>query len=415
MERICPHCGAPLPTGAAFCPFCAGSINHRRTLSPPGLPWRRVLRGAALLAVLAVVLLILFFLIRPRTYDALGEVTYTDSDGAYQLVLASPENRYQPITEWSWNAEQGVDYRFTTQLYINHADSGADAGQLFLRKVAAVTVDIHSDGPPGVLACSEPAPHNALPGAALVSLVDYNTDEDFAAQIVWTLHMTNGDTIRLRQNLTVSSIPTYHYYPEDAPMGTMEELQALVNQVAATVEEDARVYLHLPAVTYTGELVIDARPVDLCGTTEGDARTVFAGSIRLDVDTDSYMSIFRDIDFQGDGDSIAVSSAARIQMVNCTFTGWRTGLLGYGTAWVSAVGCTFEGNGVGLHFNSTDGVVTHVTYNDNIFRNNGTAVLLENVPTDVTLSFENSVFSGNDTDIDNRCGQAVDISQAIFQ
>ena len=90
-------------------------------------------------------------------------------------------------------------------------------------------------------------------------------------------------------------------------------------------------------------------------------------------------------------------------------------VLGYGTAWVSAVGCTFEGNGVGLHFNSTDGVVTHVTYNDNIFRNNGTAVLLENVPTDVTLSFENSVFSGNDTDIDNRCGQAVDISQAIFQ
>lgn len=54
-------------------------------------------------------------------------------------------------------------------------------------------------------------------------------------------------------------------------------------------------------------------------------------------------------------------------------------------------------------------------YNNNTFRNNGTAVLLENVPTDLTLNFENSVFTGNRTDIDNRCDQPLDLSQAIFE
>ena len=45
----------------------------------------------------------------------------------------------------------------------------------------------------------------------------------------------------------------------------------------------------------------------------------------------------------------------------------------------------------------------------------GTAVLLENVPTEMTIYCDGSVFSGNGTDIDNRCGHSVDTSGAVFE
>ena len=90
-------------------------------------------------------------------------------------------------------------------------------------------------------------------------------------------------------------------------------------------------------------------------------------------------------------------------------------MLGYGYAWVNTIACRFEENQVGFHFNSTGGSVSHTRFNDNQFLNNGTAVVLENVPTDIAMNFEGSLFSGNDTDIDNRCNQPLDISQAIFQ
>ena len=79
------------------------------------------------------------------------------------------------------------------------------------------------------------------------------------------------------------------------------------------------------------------------------------------------------------------------------------------------MGCTFTDNETAFHFNSANSSASHSMYNNNTFRNNGTAVLLENVPTDLTLNFENSVFTGNRTDIDNRCDQPLDLSQAIFE
>ena len=91
--------------------------------------------------------------------------------------------------------------------------------------------------------------------------------------------------------------------------------------------------------------------------------------------------------------------------------------MGYGSVWINTTDCTFENNGIGLHYNSTDPEVsasdTHFT--GNIFTDNDTAVLLENVPSDITMNFGECVFTGNGTDIDNVCRQSVDISEAIFQ
>ena len=90
-------------------------------------------------------------------------------------------------------------------------------------------------------------------------------------------------------------------------------------------------------------------------------------------------------------------------------------VLAYGTTWVNAMDCRFEDNQVGFRFNAEGTVITHTQYANNEFFHNGTAVLLKSVPAESPLSFPGSVFEDNDTDIDNRCGREVNISQTTFR
>ena len=416
MERNqrCPRCGAALPEEASFCPFCAGSINRRTAVEPPSLRGRCVLRALLFSAVLAAAVLAVFLLTRPRVYDGVGEVVYTDADGTYQLVLALPENRYEALAEQSFHAAEGEPYRVPSRLYINHTDSGADAGQLFLQKVDSATAELLPlDESLGTVSCSAPAPHSAAPDAALVSLVDFTARDAYTAQMVWTLHMTNGDTIRLRQELHVALIHTYNYHPEDAPMETLADLQALVDELAETAEPYDKLNLFLPPVTYEGSLVMEERPINLYGSEENGRRTTFTGTLRV-ASRDSWITYIQGIDFVGDG-GVGISASARLWVEDCTFTGWKTGVLGYGDAWANVIGCTLVNNETGFHFNSEEGAASHSMYNDNRFVDNGTAVLLERVPTDLTLNFQDSLFYGNGTDIDNLCRQPIDITQAVFE
>ena len=60
MEHNCPHCGAPLPEGASFCPHCAQSIRERQLVKIPshllrkGIKW---ILAAVLLAAVCTFLL----------------------------------------------------------------------------------------------------------------------------------------------------------------------------------------------------------------------------------------------------------------------------------------------------------------------------------------------------------------------
>ena len=413
----CPKCGADLPPEASFCPYCTESFNPRTELRPPRRAWGRVLRRALLALVLLSAGVGLYLAGLPRVYEGVGEVVYTDNDGTYQVLMAWSDNRYEPIHQLSQRAEVGEQYRFPVRLYINHMDNGDDAGQFFLQKVDQVTVGFLplEDEGAATLSCTEPAPNSSYaPGAALVTYVDFVAQRDFTGQLEWTFAMANGDVLHLRTELVVTSIPTYHYYPEDVPMNTTDELQALVDQVSATVEEDAVVYFHLPPVTYEGGLVLEDRPINLYGSTEGDRRTTFTDTLRV-AGQGSWITYVEDIDFVGQGDKVGISASARLWVESCTLTGWKTAVLGYGDAWVNTIACRIQDNGVGLYFNSEGNSASHTRFNDNQFLNNGTAVILDRVPTEITLDFEGCLFSGNTVDIDNRCQQPIDISQAVFE
>ena len=95
--------------------------------------------------------------------------------------------------------------------------------------------------------------------------------------------------------------------------------------------------------------------------------------------------------------------------------GWDTGILAHTNAWVAVHGALIEDNGVGFHCNAESGSPSDSRFLEDTFRNNGTAVLLEQVPNQISLKFPGSRFEGNGQDIDNRSGQSIDISQAIFE
>lgn len=225
--------------------------------------------------------------------------------------------------------------------------------------------------------------------------------------------MKNGDTITLRQTYEVTPIPVYDYYPEEHPMDTAEELQALIDSISGQVEEAAVVNLHLPPVTYEGGVTIQDWNLNLYGSTDGAGnRTTFTGPVRA-LAPYSNITYFYDMDFVGDGGT-GLSGSAPFRATNCTFTGWDTAVLAYGTSWANVIGCTFRNNGIGFHFDSDGEYANHSMYNDNLFEGNEVAVQLDSVPTDVALNFQGSVFRDNGQDIVNTCDQPLDTSQAIF-
>ena len=416
QQKICPHCGAQLPDMASFCPHCAQSVTQRREFRPPRRLPRRVLRGALLVLVLGTLALSAYLYTRPKVYDnGAAEVIYTDDDGSYQLLLNYFGDRFQPMTDYSEELEEGTTSNKPSRLFINHMDTGVNAKEVFLRKVEAINVELLRGGDSlEPWQYTQPQASDYDLEAASRSILTY-TDRSGDMELRWTIRMKNGDTIRLYQRMALGVVPTRHFYPEDVPMDTMDDLQALVDQVNETITSDVIVYIHLPAVTYEGSLLLEQRSMNLIGSEGPDGvRTTFTGTLQATAQN-GYICQFQNLCFTGDGEGVGVSASARINFNHCQFTGWRTGVLCYGSSWVNIKNSVFEDNTVGFHFNSTSDNRSDHMYSGNLFRRNGTAVLLESVPGDQALYFEGTRFSRNGADIDNRCGQEVSIADAIFE
>ena len=416
QQKTCPHCGTQLPEAASFCPHCAQSVNQRQELRPPRRLPRRVLRGALLALALAALALTAWHYTRPRVYDnGTAEVIYTDSDGSYQLLLNHFGDRFQPMTDYAEEVEEGTTSNKPSRLFINHVETGVNAKEAFLRKVEAITVELLQGGDsPEPWQYTQPQASDYDLEAASRSILTY-TDRSGDMELRWNIRMKNGDTIRLYQRMALGVVPTRHFYPEDVPMNTMEDLQALVDEINGTITSDVIVYIHLPAVTYEGSLVLEERSMNLVGSENPDgSRTTFTGTLQATAQK-GYICKFQNLSFTGDGEGVGVSASARINFSDCQFAGWRTGVLCYGNSWVNIKDSVFEDNTVGFHFNSTSNNRSDHMYSGNLFQRNGTAVLLESVPGDQALYFDGTRFSRNGADIDNRCGHEVSIAAAIFE
>ena len=80
MEQKCPHCGADLPEGAAFCPHCAKDVHGRKKPRRPVPLQKKLLLG--LVVVIAAVGLFRF----RRTLDLLQASALADTLGLFLIT-----------------------------------------------------------------------------------------------------------------------------------------------------------------------------------------------------------------------------------------------------------------------------------------------------------------------------------------
>ena len=413
----CPHCGAQLPEGASFCPHCAQSVKEREEVSPPGHMTRRALAGALIVLAVLALAVTLWLRTRPRVYDnGTAEVLYTHGGVTYQVLAGWMDDRFNPANQ-VYQPVDDVDmlYTFPMCLYTNHSESGANARDEFMEQVERVTAAfVETDSEELPWYCDEPIPReDYVPEAALVSSIHFHAGSG-KGTLRWTVEMKNGDVIRLCQTMESQVMERYLFTPENTPLDTVEEVQALLDSLEELTGGEALtvVEIHLPPVTYDGGITIP-RDVNLYGAEEG-GRTTFTGPIHIEPSRNTGLSWIYNLDLVGSGEGVGFSSSGRAFLQGCRFDRWRTGVLMQDNL-VSAWDCTFENNEVGLHFNADTGSFSDDRYMGDVFRNNGTAVLLERIPSEEALSFPESVFSGNGADIDNRCGQEVDLSKTIFE
>ena len=416
MNRICPNCGKEIHAQADFCPHCAQSLNRRAAAKPPRAVPGRVLRiGLAALLCAALALgLIGYLSSRPKTCESsTGEVVYS----GYRLCLSKQEPPV-PVPENGYHAMLDYPYRYPVPLYVTPVDGDTLLTDDFMENTASVTAEVNCSDIYMSITCTQPQQHNEYyPNAAAVTFVDFSivAPGEHEAELVWTITMNNGDVIRLSQAQRHSSISVYQYTASDTPMDTIEELQALVDRVSAEIDEYDQLKIYLPAVVYEGGLKLD-RAVFLYGSVGPDGqRTTFTGP--TEISSARGVPEFTDISFQGSGQGtgVLVTGTTRLQLTGCRLSGWETGFMATGSAWINADETVFESNEVGMCFDAEDTpMVSDDFYTNNIFRDNGTAILLEHVSSDTSLKFPGTSFTGNGVDIDNRCGQQVNTDEAIF-
>ena len=448
MNR-CVNCGRELPEGAAFCPYCETVQVPKLEVEAPkprGRRARALALAAAAAAIIAIAVLVL-----PTTAPAISEsappaesagqgsagqegpaespapesappagkipasLEYSADGREYSLRLTFDGGKGErpSISSVEHAVPEGYRYANPSQLYVYDAE-GNNALEEFSALLESCSVrTVPRDGG-YAMDCTAPKYDPSFPYAALTSHIDYwagcGTND-----ILWTLNLKSGETLQLCQSITVREQKLVAFRPEDTPMDTLEDLQALMTYIDTEVDVDTAVQVYLPARVYEGGLNLPAmRGLSLYGSDDGETRTTFTGPFTVR-SANKQLTEIVGVDFIGSGGT-GITAKDGLHLTGCTLSGWDVAVLALDGAWVGANGSTFEDNGVALSFNSNlSDHYSNPSYNSNRFLNNGKAIVIDNLPGDEVLRFPDSLFHGNGVDIENNAGHSVDLSGAIFE
>lgn len=413
MSKQCKNCGAELPEGASFCPHCAQSQIERKEVKPPHL-WRKKLRHVLLgAAVVIVVGLAIYLPNRPKTFEGGAAVTYTDREGSYDLLVTffpGDITNNRPIGSKTVKASPEETSMDTPMLGIYQNGELADTEQFFA-KVQSCTLEAvpRENGTLVVegLVCNP----DYLPSARM-SYIHY-TGESGTNELRWTITMKNGDVICLKQIYEVIPLVYQVYTPEDTPLDTIEDLEALLKRIEQEIPADTIVDIYLPPVTYEGGLTILSRAVNLYGGTDGNARTTFTGTLSVHSDSPANVMLF-DMDFIGHGGT-GLSATASVYMGGCTFTGWDVGAVALDGGMIGVEQCEFRENGIGFLYRSVSFRSFNDVFPDCVIADNDIGVQFALLSGNIRINFAGSTFSGNWIDVDNPINYPIDLSRAIFE
>ena len=390
--KKCVHCGADLPADASFCPVCARTQVEKESITTPKpkkriLPW--ILAAAAVVVVLIVVLTQLG---RKTMYDEnSAEISYKN----WNMVL-----RYARDDDFHFDSAQdfytktlnaGVQAAIPLQLYVFDNEKTLKSEE-FLDQLESTEIRAIPIGDSSAAECSTPGSNDLFPKATLESDVVYDTDCS-ENEIQWTFHMKNGDTIVLHEKMEINIRPEENYSYTDMPLDTMTDLQELIDKAEDELSPETAVTITLAPVVYEGDLDIRDIRLTLVGT-EG---TTINGKVNIAPDLPQFAS-FNNIVFTSGG----IEAYSPFSCEDCTFKDCEEGILAEDGSWPMPWHCVFENCETGLHINTENCSIQNQDLTENEYYNNGTAILIEQVPYDDPLYLSYCVFEGNEADIDNR-------------
>lgn len=412
----CPYCNAELPDDANFCPHCAQSLKEKEQVKP-ARPFRRKAMIAALCAIMVFAAIGIYNAAnRAGVYETDGAwLSYSDSDGTYDLIATffpADITNNRPVE--SKSVSQVVDEESTLPVMIGVFKDGKlleDPEEFFSKtKSCTLTAEPDDENEGSDLAVPEPEyDTNYLP-AARVSIMTY-TGESGTNDLYWTIVMKNGDTLRLKQKFEVKPLDHLIYTADDVPLDTTEDIEALIEKINAEAASDSVADIYLPAKTYTGDLSIVSRSVNIFGDPDGG--TVLQGSLSVNTDI-PFNTFLTGISFEGQGGT-GLSATASVFMENCSFTGYDIGAVALDGGMIAVHDCTFTDNGVGFKYNSTRHSSFDTVFPGNTITGNDIGVQFARLEGTICIAFEDTVFENNRIDIDNPIDYPIDTAGAIFK
>lgn len=432
MERkICPHCGAPLQAEASFCPRCTATLTERTAMTMPRTGRRRLrLLAACLAAVLAALAVWLWPTAetepqRPDgtadpvlaadpvmdAYTAACQTYYTGADGreyhVFTAVTPSIEGRTAPVGYRSELIPAGGTVDFPATVMVEDAVTQDYAAEDFAALLDSWDVSVTA--PEGVSRVTlREAQVEAENSPALLYRRLRADPTCTHNEVVWTLRMKSGDVLHLTMTVEFEEQQALRITPEDAPLDTAQELQALLDRLAEEYNADTSITVELPDVTYDAPVSVG------CAVTLKGSGTTFAAPVTVmplsDTERCHAYVRFSEVSFEGDGSGTGVTARAPTYLENCRVTGWAVGGEAVTGGWLYLRGSHVADCGVGIRYNSAYSSSYTYFADKMTFVQNGTALELLCMPPDGYIELQGCRFHGNGTDVRNPGGYRVEVN-----
>lgn len=405
--KPCKKCGHPLPDEAFFCLYCETDQDTRTNMNPPA---KKPYLFPLILAAAAVLLFAIFMMVRhlPDTVEGNSSATYRAGGTDYKVLVSfssSPVETGAGQNSIELLIPVGTDSFIYPQLYaMRDGDQGdnekaAASAEAFFNKVKRI--DLRTGEPNNEKMIIVSAPERDIqtfPVAVAAASVHYYPS-NHTVPLTWTIQMKNGDKIILHQDLELVIQETVQISYQDHEMETAEQLNELLDSLADLYPKDL-LEITLPAVTYSEPVTIKSRGCTLYGSEEDGHHTTFTDTLEVFTRTIQITDV-NGIYFSGNGGTGLLAHEG-VFVNGCHFTGWDTAVYGQDGSWPMIFNSVFSKNTIGFLFdNNTHATCSSDSYTGNVFEDNETAVLLENIPRSGELYFTDNEFKNNVTDVTN--------------
>lgn len=347
----------------------------------------------------------------PDPYLAACQTYYTAEDGReYHVFTAETPNLYDPTTPVGYCCRlipDGSGNDFPATVMVQDATTQEDCPEDFAPLLDSWDVTVSAPEGVGRVSLREAELETADTPALLYRRL-WGDNTCTHNEIVWTLRMKSGDVLHLTMTVEFEEQQALRITPEDAPLETAQELQALLDRLAEEYDADTSITVELPDVTYDAPVSVG------CAVTLKGSGTTFAAPVTVmplsDTERCHAYVRFSEVSFEGDGSGTGVTARAPTYLENCRVTDWDVGALAVNGGWLYLRGSHVADCGVGIRYNSAYSSSYTYFADKMTFVQNGTALELLCMPPDGYIELQGCRFHGNGTDVRNPGGYRIEMN-----